>query len=77
MAVANTLAYHATETIPAVKSFIVQASGLPTNIRLDRKGLPGTNTSLLRNFVNYGCKKFYNIGPWKDMHDPFLFFAHG
>ncbi len=44
MAVANTLAYHAKETIPAVKSFIVQASGLPTNIRLDRKGLPGTNT---------------------------------
>jgi hypothetical protein len=44
MAVANTLAYHATETNPAVKSFIVQASGLPTNNRLGRKGLAGTNT---------------------------------
>jgi hypothetical protein len=25
--------------------------------------MPGRNTSLLRKFVNYGRKKFYNIGP--------------
>jgi hypothetical protein len=38
---------------------------LPTNIRLGWKGLPVTNPrSLLRAFVNYGRKKFYNIGPW-------------
>jgi hypothetical protein len=28
-----------------------------------RKGLPGTNTSLLRAFANCGHKKFYIIGP--------------
>ncbi len=34
------------------------------NIRLCWKGLPETKaTSLLRTFVNYGIKKFYNIGP--------------
>jgi len=27
------------------------------------KGLPGTNTSLLRAFANCGHKKFYIIGP--------------
>jgi hypothetical protein len=26
--------------------------------------VPGTNTSLLRTFANYGRKKFYNIGLW-------------
>jgi hypothetical protein len=37
---------------------------LPSNIRLGWKGLQGTNTrSLLRTFVNYGLKKFYNIEP--------------
>jgi hypothetical protein len=36
---------------------------LSSNIRLGRKGLPGTNTSLLPQAVTYGCKKFYNIGP--------------
>jgi hypothetical protein len=35
---------------------------LPTNFRLDWKDLPGTNTSILRTFENYGRKKFYNIG---------------
>ncbi len=36
------------------------------------KGLPRTNTllpSLFRAFVNYGCKKFYNIGPLADIWD--------
>ncbi len=31
--------------------------------RLDWKGLPDTNTSLLQKFVNYGQKRFYHIGP--------------
>ncbi len=38
-----------------------QASAL-TKIRLARKSLPGTNTSLLRKFINYGRKRFYSIG---------------
>ena len=33
------------------------------NITLRFKGLTMTNTSLLRKFVNYGGKKFYNDGP--------------
>ncbi len=34
------------------------------NIKHTRlESLPGTNTNLLRTFVSYGCKKFYNIGP--------------
>jgi hypothetical protein len=37
---------------------------LPTNTRLGWKGLPGTNTSLLRKSVNYGRNKFYSTGPW-------------
>jgi hypothetical protein len=36
---------------------------LPENIRLGWRGLPGTNTSLLRKSVNYGRKKFYNTVP--------------
>ncbi len=36
---------------------------LPTDIRLGWKGLPWTNTSLLRKSVNYGRKKFYRISP--------------
>jgi hypothetical protein len=36
---------------------------LPSNIRLGWRGLSGTNTSLLRTFINYDCKKFYNVGP--------------
>ncbi len=40
------------------------AMALPANIRLGRKGLPGKkHSSLLRKLVNYGRKKFYNIGP--------------
>jgi hypothetical protein len=36
---------------------------LPTNIRLGWRGLPRTkHSSLLQKFVNYECKKFYNIG---------------
>jgi hypothetical protein len=31
--------------------------------RLCWKGLPGIHTSLSRTFVNYSCKKFYNVGP--------------
>ncbi len=30
----------------------------PTNVRLDWKGLPGTNA-----LAYYDCKKFYNIAP--------------
>jgi hypothetical protein len=33
-----------------------------TSIRLGWKGLPETNTSLFRTFINYGRKKFYNTG---------------
>jgi len=36
---------------------------LPANVRLDWKGLPWTKTSILRKSVNYGQKRFYNIGP--------------
>jgi len=40
------------------------APALPTNIRLDWKGLPqGDTLAFYKTFVNYGCKKFYNIGP--------------
>jgi hypothetical protein len=42
--------------------FNVQALASPTNIRQGWKSLPGTNT-LLQKSVNYGQKKFYNIGP--------------
>ncbi len=39
---------------------------LPRNIRLGCKGLAVTkHSSLFRKFVNYGLKKFYNIGPWR------------
>ena len=53
MAVANTLAYYITATISAVKSFIAQDPGacprtyigsfLLANIRLNWRGLPGSN----------------------------------
>jgi len=36
---------------------------LPTNIRLGWAGLRRTNTSLLRTFVNYACKKFHITVP--------------
>ncbi len=37
---------------------------LPTNIRLGRKRNVGDkHSSLLQKFINYGQKKFYNIGP--------------
>ena len=26
------------------------------------------HSSLIRTFVKYGCKKFYNIGPWGLIH---------
>ncbi len=39
-------------------------SGAP--LRLDWKGLPGTNTLLVyyKKSVNYVSKKFYSTGPW-------------
>ncbi len=40
-----------------------KALALLANIRLGWKGLPWTNTSLLRKLVNYGGKMFYRIGP--------------
>jgi hypothetical protein len=33
-------------------------------IRLGRKGLQWQQPSLLGTYVNYHCKKFYNIEPW-------------
>ncbi len=37
-------------------------------IRLDRKMLASDkHSSFLQTFVNYGHKKFYNIGPWLSM----------
>ncbi len=45
---------------PSEAPFRLLAS--PTNIGLGRKCLKGTNTSLLRKFVNYGRKKFCRIG---------------
>jgi hypothetical protein len=35
-------------------------------IRLERSARD-KHTSLLRSFINYGCKKFYNIGTWSCM----------
>ncbi len=35
------------------------------------KDLSGTNSSLLRIFVNYGREKFYNIGPWVECNISF------
>jgi hypothetical protein len=34
------------------------------SITLGWKDLPGTNTSLLQTFANYGRREFYNIEPW-------------
>jgi len=31
------------------------------------------HSSLLRKFVNYGRKKFYDIGPWCRRKEPFFF----
>ncbi len=37
---------------------------LPTNIRLDWKSLPRTNTpAFFRKFANYGQKSFITLGP--------------
>jgi hypothetical protein len=40
-----------------------KASALPTNTRLGWKGLPGTNTNLLRKPANYGRIKVYVQAP--------------
>jgi hypothetical protein len=41
-----------------------QAPGLLSNIRLGLERLASDKRSnALQKFVNYGCKKFYNIGP--------------
>jgi len=40
----------------------------PVFVRLGWKSLPETHSSLLLKFVNYGQKKFYNIGPWGKYH---------
>jgi hypothetical protein len=45
-------------------SFYGRLLALPTNIRLGWKRNAGDkHSSLLRKFVNYGQKKFHNIGP--------------
>ena len=50
--------------------FAQTGSGLPANIRLGQKGLPGRNTRLLRIFVNYVGKKFYKIGRTGVKYEP-------
>jgi hypothetical protein len=35
----------------------------PTKTRLERLAR-NRHSSLLQKFINYGEKKFYNIGPW-------------
>jgi len=47
--------------------------GLPANIRLGWKGLPGTSTSLLLKSVNYAVKRFIGLAP--DKFTPILFNA--
>jgi hypothetical protein len=49
-------------SLPESGCSTVIGSGLTAIIRLGSKRLPGTNTSLLRVFVNYDREKFYNIG---------------
>jgi hypothetical protein len=46
-------------TVDRLKDILLgYALALFTKIRLGWKGLPGTNTSLLRTIVSYGCIKF-------------------
>ncbi len=49
--------------------FYSRVGSWPHSQTLDqgRKGQPGTNTSFLQKFVNYGRKKFYMIGPRLDL----------
>jgi hypothetical protein len=42
------------------------APALPSNIRLDWKGLLVKNVLPMLKFVNYGFKEFHNIGPWTE-----------
>ncbi len=35
----------------------------------------GKHSSLLQKLVYYGCKKFYNVGPWFQCYKTFLFVA--
>ena len=42
---------------------IGKAPAFLANIRLDRKGLPKTNTNLLRKFVNTDKTGFIRFGP--------------
>ncbi len=41
--------------------------GLPANIRLGCKGLPGTSTSLLLKSVNYAVKRFIGLASGTDL----------
>ncbi len=44
--------------------FVGKAKNLPDNSQtLDQAGKACQNCTLLRTLVNYGCKKFYNVGP--------------
>ncbi len=48
-----------------------------SNIRLGLEELAkDKHSSLLRKFVNYGRKKFYNIGPWYCHLDTTLTLCH-
>jgi hypothetical protein len=51
----------------------VRLLALPTNIRLDWKGLPGTNTlAYYKKIITYVRKKFYNIGSSEKTQKIFL-----
>jgi hypothetical protein len=44
-------------------STLRQAPSLPQNIRKNGKTGEGETLNSIKAFVNYGSKKFYNIGP--------------
>ncbi len=48
---------------PFQLSLMFVGKAIHGNIRLGWRGLPGTNTSLLRKSENYGHKKFYSTDP--------------
>ncbi len=47
---------------------------LAIRIRLDWKGLPGTNTNTLQTFVNFGRKSFIALGPGVIFTTPYFVF---
>jgi hypothetical protein len=61
------------ESGASARCFTEVGSGLTNNhyTRLERL-VRDKHSSLLRKFVNYGQKKFYNIGPRVQSHKTFL-----